>query len=133
MSGTSVRTKVFVLFSIASLLTVMPVLVLISQAVERRVYERASQELLAGSEAMRVYWGGQDTGLQETARRIAALPRVAEQLRDADTTALARSLRQEVVQRLVIVALDSNWGTVVGPALDSATVEMGEQGNAVIA
>jgi hypothetical protein len=53
MSGISVRIKVFLLFSVATLLTVVPALVLISEAVEARVYERATEELIAANEALR--------------------------------------------------------------------------------
>src|SRR5690606_6825752 len=120
MSGISVRTKVFLLFAVATLLTVVPALVLISRAVEARVYERATQELIAGNEALRTYWRVQDDALMETARRVALERGVAEQLWSADTTALRATLRQQVVQRLVVIAVDSAGGTVVGPPLDTA-------------
>jgi hypothetical protein len=63
MNGISVRTKVFLLFSVATLLTVLPALVLISGAVEERVYERATEELIAANDALRTHWRVQDEGL----------------------------------------------------------------------
>lgn len=122
MSGISIRTKVFLLFAVASLLTVMPALVLIGRAVEEQVYERETEELITANERLRAYWRDQDEALLEVARRVAQTPPIAEQLRLADTTALQRRLRQEVVQRLIVFATDSTGATVVGPRLDTVTV-----------
>jgi signal transduction histidine kinase len=132
MSGISLRTKVFLLFSVATLLTVVPALVLISQAVEDRVYERATQELLSANEALRTYWRVQDDALMETARRVALERGVAEDLRDGETERLQRTLRREVVQRLVVVAVDSLGNSVVGPALDTAAIRMGGERGSVV-
>jgi len=123
MHGLSVRTKVFLLFAVVALLTVVPALVLITRAVEERVYDRATRELQAANDALRTYWRVQDDALQETARRVALERGVAEQLMEGDTAALRRTLRQQVVQRLVVVAVDSAGRTMVGPALDSAVVD----------
>jgi signal transduction histidine kinase len=125
MRGISVRIKVFLLFAVATMLTVVPALVLISRAVEERVYERATEELIAANEALRTYWRVQDDALLETARRVALERGVAESLRDGDTTALRRTLRGEVVQRLVVFAVDSTGASVVGPGLDTAVINLG--------
>ena len=45
MRGLSLRTKVFFLFAATALLIVVPALLLIAQAVERGVYDRARDEL----------------------------------------------------------------------------------------
>jgi signal transduction histidine kinase len=125
MQGISVRTKVFLLFALGTLLTVVPALVLISRAAEERVYERATQELVAANEALRTYWRVQDDALLETARRVALERGVAEQLMAGDTAGLRRTLRQQVVQRLVVIAVDSTGGSLVGPELDSVTLSRG--------
>ncbi|MEX2570303.1 MAG: ATP-binding protein [Gemmatimonadota bacterium] len=132
MPGISVRAKVFLLFAVANLLTVVPVLVLISRAVEERVYERATEELIASNEALRTYWRVQDAALLETARRVALERGVAEQLMAADTAQLQQTLRSEVVPRLLVMAVDSAGGTVVGPALDTAAVDRGAQEGALV-
>ena len=133
MNGISVRTKIFLLFSIATLLTVVPALVLISEAVEERVYERATEELIAANDALRTHWRVQDEGLLAEARRVALERGVADQLRQGDTTSLRRTLRQNVVQRLVVFAVDSAGRPVVGPALDTAAIQLGTQEGSVIA
>ena len=46
MRGLSLRTKIFFLFAGATLLTVLPALLMIGRAVENRVYERATEELV---------------------------------------------------------------------------------------
>jgi signal transduction histidine kinase len=133
MTGISIRTKVFLLFAVATLLTVMPALVLISRAVEERVYERETQELVAANERLRGYWRDQDDALLEVARRIAQNDAIAEQLRMADTTGLQRRLRQEVVQRLIVFAVDSVGGRVAGPAIDSTTIRVAAEEGPLVA
>jgi signal transduction histidine kinase len=133
MSGISVRIKVFLLFSVATLLTVVPALVLISEAVEDRVYERATEELIAANEALRAYWRVVDDGLVETARRVALERGVAEQLRAGDAEALKETLRRGVpLQRLIAVAIDSLGNTVVGPPLDTASIHIGTYEGAIV-
>src|SRR5690606_18900551 len=118
MSFISIRIKVFGLFAAAALLTVIPALVLIARAVEERVYERATGERLAANDALRTYWRMGDEGLIESARRVALERGVEEHLLSGDTAALRRSLGT-VVQRLVVVALDSTGATLVGPQVDT--------------
>jgi signal transduction histidine kinase len=132
VNGISVRTKVFLLFSVATLLTVVPALFLISRGVEERVYERATGELLAANEAMRTYWRVQDEALMETARRLALERGVADRLESGDTAALRRIMRQEVVQRLAVFAVDSAGVTVVGPALDTAAIHSGAREGSLV-
>jgi len=132
MNGISVRAKVFLLFSLATLLTVVPALVLIAGAVEERVYERATEELVAANDALRTYWRVQDDALLEAARRVALERGVAAQLQRGDTAALRRTLRQNVVQRLEVFAIDSMGNGVVGPRLDTAAIQLGNQEGSVI-
>jgi signal transduction histidine kinase len=125
VTGISVRIKVFLLFAVAILVTVVPALVLISQAVEKRVYERATEELITANEALRAYWLIQDETLLQTARGVALEPGVAEGLRTSDAAMLRRALRREVGQNLVVIAMDTSGTSIVGPTLDSAAVNLG--------
>ncbi|CAN5733704.1 hypothetical protein BH23GEM6_BH23GEM6_16380 [soil metagenome] len=127
----SVRTKVFFLFAGASLLTVVPALIMISQAVEDRVYERATQELVSASEALRTYWSVQDEALQENARRLAMDRDIPELLLAGDTIPLRRALAQGVTERRVIIAVDSLGHSLLGPTLDAATLNIGSDRAAV--
>jgi signal transduction histidine kinase len=123
--GWSVRTKVFLLFSGATLLTVAPVLYLVGQAVEERVYERATGELGNASEQLRLYWSAQDAALRADARRIAQQPEVAALLTEGDTAALHHLLRREAEGTSFVLAADSVGAALVGPPLDSATLAGG--------
>ena len=124
MRGISVRIKVFLLFAVAILVTVVPALVLISQAVEERVYERAREELLTANEALRAYWSIQDENLLQTARSIALEPGIAEGLRTTDAASLRRIVRREVDANLVVVAIDTAGGSVIGPEVDSTAIDL---------
>jgi signal transduction histidine kinase len=123
--GWSVRTKVFLLFSGATLLTVAPVLYLVGQAVEERVYERATGELQNASEQLRLYWSAQDAALRADARRIAQQQEVAALLIRNDTTGLRRLLKREAEGNSVVLAADERGAARVGPPLDSATLAGG--------
>lgn len=123
--GWSVRTKVFLLFSGATLLTVAPVLYLVGQAVEERVYERATGELGNASEQLRLYWSAQDAALRADARRIAQQPEVAALLTRGDTARLRHLLHREAEGDAVVLAADAQGVTLVGPPLDSATLAGG--------
>jgi signal transduction histidine kinase len=123
--GWSVRTKVFLLFSGATLLTVAPVLYLVGQAVEERVYERATGELGNASEQLRLYWSAQDAALRADARRIAQQPEIAALLTRGDTAGLHHLLRREAEGTSFVLAADSVGEALVGPSLDSATLAGG--------
>ncbi len=125
MRGLSVRTKIFLLFSGAALLTVLPALVLISQAVENRVYERATEELTNAIDALDTYWERQNDALQESARRIARERDVGELLRSGDTLALREVLQRQTSPGREVVAADTAGRPLVGPALDSTTIAGG--------
>ena len=84
MDGLSVRTKVFLLFAGAALLTVVPVLVLIRQAVEERVYQSATLELQRASESVEINWRDSESLLEETARRIALEREIERMMRDGE-------------------------------------------------
>ncbi|HET8656584.1 MAG TPA: ATP-binding protein [Longimicrobiaceae bacterium] len=120
----SVRTKVFLLFAGAALLTVLPVLGLVRRAVEDQVYERATRDLLNANDALHLYWTNQDDALQESARRIAGTRSLPRLLADGDTAGLRRLLSDQAEGRPFLAA-DSLGNILVGPALDSATLHEG--------
>src|SRR5688572_29118395 len=125
MRGLSVRTKIFFLFAGAALLTVIPALVMIGRAVENRVYERATEELVNATDALGTYWERQNDALQESARRVAAEREVGELMRQMDTLALRATLQMEVAPGRAVLAADTAGRPLVGPALDSLTVAGG--------
>ena len=125
MGGLSVRTKVFLLFAGAALLTVVPVLVLIGRAVEERVYARAEDELRRAADAVELNSLDSERSLRETARRIALERDVERLIREGDTRALARELVKEVEKGEIPIAVDSLGRSLVGPALDTAIVNRG--------
>jgi signal transduction histidine kinase len=133
IKGLSVRLKVFLLFSVGSLLTVLPAVALIGRAVEERVYERATGELVAANDALRTYWRVQDDALLETARRVALERGVADNLASGDTATLRRTLRRYVVARLEVFAIDSTGTTVAGPTIDPAALTFGNQEGSIVA
>jgi signal transduction histidine kinase len=131
MKGWSVRTKVFLLFSGAALLAVLPALVLISRAVEARVYERATQELVSTTDALRSYWNIQGEALQENVRRLALEREVPALILARDTARLRRLLAQGVSDRRVVLVADSTGAALLGPPLDSATLQGGTDSSVI--
>lgn len=125
MRGWSVRTKVFLLFAAAALLTVLPALVLIGRSAEARVYERATAELVSASDALRSYLSVQDETLQEVARRVAIERGVPDLFEAGDTVGLRTALAGEVDARRVVIAADSTGAPLLGPPLDARTLESG--------
>lgn len=131
MRGWSVLTKVFLLIAGAALLSVLPALVLISRAVEARVYERATQELVSTTEALRSYWAVQGEALQENARRLALEREVPALILARDTVRLRRVLAEGVSDRRVLLAADSMGLALLGPQLDSATLQSGTDSSVI--
>lgn len=125
MRGLSVRTKTFFLFAGAALLTVLPALLMIGRAVENRVYERATEELVNASDALSTYWERQNDALQESARRVAQEREVAELIESGDTLELRATLLRQVSPGRSVLAADTAGRPLVGPPLDSATVAGG--------
>jgi signal transduction histidine kinase len=125
MRGVSFRIKVFFLFSGAALLIVVPALVLIAQAVEERVYERATEELSRAADALAINWRLQDEVLHGDARVRAVDQRIVEPLLEGETRALKQLLERRLAEGREVVAADSAARPLIGPAMDSATVWRG--------
>jgi signal transduction histidine kinase len=129
----SLSTKIFLLIAGTALLTVVPALVIVARAVEDRVYERATQELLSAREALRTYWGAQDEALLEKTRRIALEPGLADPLLDGDTVLLRRILTSRVSEGRIILAADSVQEPLLGPAVPAEMVRAGSSRASIIA
>ncbi|MBA4156040.1 MAG: HAMP domain-containing protein [Gemmatimonadetes bacterium] len=125
MRGLSLRTKVFFLFAGAALLTVVPAFVLIAQAVESRVYERATEELSRAGEALAFNWALEDEVLLSDARLRALDAAIVDPLLEADTAQIRRLLTRRLAEGRIVVAADSAGQTLIGPALDSAVIWRG--------
>ncbi|HEX6069679.1 MAG TPA: ATP-binding protein [Longimicrobiaceae bacterium] len=128
MRSLSLRTKIFILFAGAALLTVLPALLMIGRAVENRVYERATEELVNAIDALGTYWERQDDALQESAWRVARERSVAAALRSGDSTQLRLTLARQVAEGRTVLAADTAGRPLVGPSLDSATISEGGSG-----
>lgn len=124
MSTISIRTKVFFLFAAATLLTVVPALVLIASEAEDRVYSEAGADLQEAYEALNIRWQEQSEALRQVARGLSLEPRVDDQLLRGDTVALRRTLRG-AVQQWDVLAFDSVGVALLGPAIDTAAINRG--------
>lgn len=122
MTGLTVRTKVFLLFAAASLLTLVPVLVLVTRLVEDRVYERAEQELVTDEASFVSEYYDSNEELSQAARRFALEREIQALVRDGDSLGLARAFARGVGKDQVGVAVDSTGRSLVGPALDTSIV-----------
>jgi signal transduction histidine kinase len=118
----TLRTKIFFIFLGASLLTVVPTLGMVAHVVEQRVYERATEELRRGGEALSINWGLQDEILLGDARVRALDPEVPALLQEGDTVRLRRVLSWGVAEGRMVLALDSLGERLLGPALDTVGV-----------
>jgi signal transduction histidine kinase len=116
------RTKIFLLFAGAALLTVVPALVLIARAVEERVYERATEELTRAGEALALTWNLEDEVLLQDARLRALEPSIVAPLLAGDTARIRRLLTHRLAEGRVVIAADSAGQRLLGPAPDSATL-----------
>ncbi len=133
MRGLSLRAKVFLMFAATSLLIVAPALLLIAQAVERGVYERAREELSSAEVSMLAQWNTSEVALMRTAQ-LASLDSVT-------LRAWARGQYPRVEERMKAelnkedrpIAIDSTGRSRVGPRLDARAIASAGQANTIIA
>ena len=131
MRGLSLRTKVFFLFAATALLIVVPALLLIAQAVERGVYERARDELEGAGVSLRTSWETTDMLLATSARALALNEPVRAAWASGNTRRLQRVLTDELEKDEAIV-IDSTGRSMFGPRLDArAVASAGELGTIV--
>jgi signal transduction histidine kinase len=118
----SLRAKVFFLFAGATLLIVVPALLLIANAVERRVYERATRELADSRAPLLNSWEDREQTLVFAAQAMSFDPAVADAWASGGTRTLERRLRKDL-DKEVVLAVDTLFQTLVGPEIDRATLQ----------
>lgn len=132
MRGLSLRAKVFLMFAATSLLIVAPALLLIAQAVERGVYERAREELSTAEVSLLAQWGASEQALIRAAQ-LASLDSVT-------LRAWARGQYPRVEERMerelddedLPIATDSTGTTRVGPPLTARAIASAGEGSRTI-
>jgi signal transduction histidine kinase len=129
----SLRAKVFLLFAGASLLMVVPAFLLISDAVERGVYARATSQLSDAVGALNGYWESRDETLAQSAANLTVDPRVADAWDAHDTALLQRRIRENLqklnLQKLTVLAVDSAERQLLGRPVDAAALrELAREG-----
>ncbi|HEX2203363.1 MAG TPA: ATP-binding protein [Longimicrobium sp.] len=123
MRALSLRAKVFFLFAGAALLIVVPALLLIADAVEGRVYERATRDLAQADSSLQSNWELRGENLVRTAQLRAFDPQVAEAWRTRRFRLLARRLAEG---KDVVLAADTTYGVLLGPPIDSVALRRAE-------
>lgn len=117
MKRFSLRTKVFFLFAGAALLIVVPVLLLIAQSVERRVYERATADLEGAATALKRNWALRDSLLITEANARASAPGLASAWLAGDADRMRRSLLRGLDRDRVALLADTAGDVLVGSPL----------------
>lgn len=132
MRGLSLRTKVFFLFSTMALLIVVPALLLIADAVERGVYERARGELEEAGQSLQTKWETRDLLLANAARARALDERVSVAWQAGNIRRVQRLL-QEGLEKDIPLAVDTMGKPLIGPALDARAVASAGQLGTIVA
>lgn len=131
MRPLSLRAKVFLMFAATSLLIVAPALLLIAQAVERGVYERARDELAAAGATMQNSWLTTDDLLASNARAVAREPEVAEAWLNGRLRRMQQVMEAELDKDLAL-AVDTLGQSLLGPELNAMSIaSAAEQGTIV--
>jgi signal transduction histidine kinase len=122
MRGLTLRAKVFLMFAATSLLIVAPALLLIAQAVERGVYERAREELAAAGAQLQNSWQTTDDLLTRSATALAREPAVADAWMAGSLNRMRRVMQNELDRKDVAIAIDSLGVSVLGPRLHARAI-----------
>jgi signal transduction histidine kinase len=133
MRGLTLRTKVFLMFAATSLLIVAPALLLIAQAVERGVYERAREELAAAGASLQASWQTTDDLLTRSATALAREPAVADAWMDGSVRRMQRVMQNELDNKDIAIAIDSTGRTVLGPELDARAIASAAERGTIVA
>lgn len=118
MKSLSLRTKVFFLFAGATLLIVVPTLLLIAQAVEQRVYGRAQTELAGAATTLEDGWSVRSQLLQTGVSNVAD-DRTLVQAWEAGRTRRVREhmVRSSEVKNPAVLAMDTAGTLLFGPQI----------------
>jgi signal transduction histidine kinase len=134
MRGLSLRAKVFLMFAATSLLIVAPALLLIAQAVERGVYERAREELSSAEVSMLAQWASDETALIRAAQLAALDSATLRAWARGEYPRVEKLVKKELDKEDLPIAIDSTGTSRVGPRLDArAIASAGEGINTIIA
>ncbi|HEU0053901.1 MAG TPA: HAMP domain-containing sensor histidine kinase [Longimicrobium sp.] len=128
MRGYSLRAKVFALFAGATLLIVVPTLLLIAGAVERKVYADAARDLALADSALQNAWEVRGTALVSTAQARAFEPAVGDAWRGRRWRTLERRLQGDD-DKAVVLAADTAFAVVRGARVDSAALARAAAGS----
>ncbi|MDB4948855.1 MAG: two-component sensor histidine kinase [Gemmatimonadetes bacterium] len=115
MRALSLRTKVFILFSGAMLLIVVPVLVLIKKAVDREVYRRATDDISRAAKALERNWQLRDSLLLSEATKRAGSRDLVRAWGEADAGRIRRVLKRGLDADQEAIAVDTAGLVIVGP------------------
>jgi signal transduction histidine kinase len=132
MRGLSLRIKVFFLFAGASLLIVVPTLLLIARAVEQRVYRRANEELMEAGTSLQTRWGSGDETVENAARARALSGRAATAWADGDLHGAVSILREDG-RKDILLMVDTLGHTIVGPRFAPDVLEAAGHEGAIVA
>lgn len=140
MTGLTLRAKVFLMFAATSLLIVAPALLLIAQAVERGVYERARDELSTARVSMVNQWEAREQGMVNTAQLLALDTVVVRHWRRGQFGRLQRHIESALEQRRAQAALEKDRPLVfdtlrttrVGARLGARAVAVAGQGGSTV-
>jgi signal transduction histidine kinase len=140
MRGLTLRAKVFLMFAVTSLLIVAPALLLIAQAVERGVYERARDELSSARVSMVNQWEAREQGMVNTAQLLALDTMVVRHWRRAQFGRVQRRMEASLEQRRGQAALekdrplviDTLGTTRVGARLDARAIAGAVEGGTTV-
>jgi signal transduction histidine kinase len=138
--GLSLRFKVFLLFAGASLAIVVPALLLIADAVEKRAYGNATETLSQAVEGGVQYWSVRVNLLASDAQGRAANPQVRDawgesrqRLRDALTESAARRFGGSAPTPSVFAATDTAYRRLTGLPLRREVLEPALGQEAIVA
>ncbi|HEX8904622.1 MAG TPA: HAMP domain-containing sensor histidine kinase [Longimicrobiaceae bacterium] len=118
MRGLSLRAKVFLLFSGAALLIVVPALWLIANAVEERAYARATEDLDDAAASLQLNWSIRGDNLAQAAQFRAAQPEVAAAWTHARPRTLYARLREGLDKEMVFAADSAGRALLPGTRLN---------------
>ena len=121
MTGLSLRAKVFLMFAATSLLIVVPALLLIAQAVERGVYERARDELSGAGVSLQTQWDTRGSTLA-IAAQLRALDSVMVRDWQAGRMRRAEGRMKVALGKDLPIVIDSTGASRVGPRLNARAI-----------
>jgi signal transduction histidine kinase len=134
MRGLSLRAKVFLMFAATSLLIVAPALLLIAQAVERGVYERAREELSSAEVSMLAQWDASEQALIRAAQLAALDSATLRAWARGQYPLVERRMKADLKKDDQPIAIDTTGASRVGARLDArAIATAGREATTIIA